>query len=158
MPVNGVQNLLLDVCCWDKDRFGKDYLGEFELALEEIFANEKIEQEPRWFPLKSKRPGKKTSVVSGEVLLQFSLFDASNKDATHPQILDRFSALVKTAPEAESSSRNPTPTLTPVLAPVKSPRKPGSSPSPPLRQAADRQRGRGTTTMCTRTKPKSTKT
>jgi len=120
------------VCCWDKDRFGKDYLGEFDLALEEIFANEKTEQEPRWFPLKSKRPGKKTSVVSGEVLLQFTVHDGTNKEATSRQVYEKFSALVKSAPEAESSSRNPTPTLTPVLAPTKSPFIPGSSVSPPL--------------------------
>ena len=127
LPVNGVQHLLLDVCCWDKDRFGKDYLGEFDLALEEIFASGKTEQEPKWFPLKSKRPGKKTSVVSGEVLLQFTLLDASNKDATDNQILDRFMAVAKQVPEAESSSKAPTPTLTPVLAPTRP-----AGPSPPL--------------------------
>lgn len=82
LPVTGVSSLLLDVCCWDKDRFGKDYLGEFDLALEEIFCNDKTEQEPQWFPLKSKRPGKKTGVVSGEVLLQFTLLDATDRTAT----------------------------------------------------------------------------
>jgi len=118
LPINGVQSLLLDVCCWDKDRFGKDYLGEFDLALEEIFADERTEQPPRWYPLKSKRPGKKTSVVSGEVLLQFTLLDVLNKGATEQQIFDKFSAIAKSLPAVESLSQNPTPTRTPVLAPV----------------------------------------
>ena len=130
LPVGGVHSLLLDVCCWDKDRFGKDYLGEFGLALEEIFADDKTEQPARWYPLKSKRPGKKTSVVSGEVLLQFTLLDAANPHATDAQILDKFAALVKSAPGADSS-RNPTPSRTPILAAAAGKGK-SPSPSPPL--------------------------
>jgi len=129
LPVTGVQSLLLDVCAWDKDRFGKDYLGEFDLALEEIFADEKTEQPPRWYPLKSKRPGKKTSIVSGEVLLQFTLLDASNIHATDAQIFEKFAALVKSGPGADVS-RNPTPSRTPVLAPAAKGKTP--SPAPPL--------------------------
>lgn len=127
-PVNDIRHLLLDVICWDKDRFGKDYLGEFDLALEEIFANSRFEQDPKWFPLKSKRSGKKGAKVSGEVLLQFTLFDTTNPDATDAEIYSKFSALVKSVPEAEASSRNPTPNRTPILAPT----RPGNSPSPPL--------------------------
>ncbi|KAK4041763.1 phosphatidylserine decarboxylase-domain-containing protein [Parachaetomium inaequale] len=126
LPVSGVQSLLLDVCAWDKDRFGKDYLGEFDLALEEIFADGETEQLPKWYPVKSKRPGKKTSIVSGEVLLQFTLLDSSNAQATNEQILEKFTALVKSAPGADAS-RNPTPLRTPVLAPVEK----GKTPSPP---------------------------
>lgn len=132
MPVAGAQSLILDVCCWDKDRFGKDYLGEFDLALEEIFANGQTEQEPMWFPLKSKRPGKKTGVVSGEVLLQFTLCDFANRDATPPQVYERFSAIARSVP-AESSSQTPTPTTTPLIAPVQPPAQakvPGA-PTPP---------------------------
>jgi phosphatidylserine decarboxylase len=94
MPVSGVNSLLLDAVCWDKDRFGKDYLGEFDLALEEIFANEQTEQEPKWYPLKSKRPGgKKSSNVSGEVLLQFTLYDTTNHAATPAQVMEKFRTL-----------------------------------------------------------------
>lgn len=128
MPVNGVQHLLLEGCCWDKDRFGKDYLGEFDLALEEIFTNDRGEQEPKWFPLKSKRPGKKTGVVSGEVLLQFTLYDATNHHATSQQIFEKFSNIVGI--EAESPGHQLTPTLTPIIAPAKV--RSGTSPSPPL--------------------------
>ncbi|KAL2115816.1 hypothetical protein VTJ04DRAFT_10071 [Mycothermus thermophilus] len=128
-PITGVQSLLLDVCCWDKDRFGKDYLGEFDLALEEIFSDEKPEQPPKWYPLKSKRPGKKTSVVSGEVLLGFTLVDATNPSATPEQIFEKFNALAKLAPVTDSSSQTPTPSRTPVLEPTK-PKTP--SPAPPL--------------------------
>ncbi|CAK7234025.1 phosphatidylserine decarboxylase [Sporothrix bragantina] len=132
LPINGVPSLILDVCCWDKDRFGKDYLGEFDLALEEIFVNDKTEQEPRWFPLKSKRPGRKTGVVSGEVLLQFTLFDPTDRSASSQQIMEKFTNFVRTAaPDTEEvpsrhhrilpklgarrGSSNPVPTSTPAL-------------------------------------------
>ncbi|KAI1501437.1 phosphatidylserine decarboxylase-domain-containing protein [Biscogniauxia marginata] len=135
IPITGVDNLLLDCICWDKDRFGKDYLGEFDLALEEIFSNDKTEQEPRWFPLKSKKPGKKSSIVSGEVMLQCTLLDSANKDATDAQILEKLRALASTV--SESTSRNVTPTMTPKLGPSASSSKSGS-PSPPLaRNATD---------------------
>ena len=45
LPVTGVQTLLLEAVCWDKDRMGKDYLGEFDVALEDIFENGQIVQE-----------------------------------------------------------------------------------------------------------------
>src|SRR5688572_7356951 len=107
-PVNSTNSLILDVICWDKDRFGKDYLGEFDLALEEIFQNEQTSQEPKWYPLKSKRPGKKTSVVSGEVQLQFTLYDATNTSATPQQVMDKFAALNSAVPVASN-----TPSMTP---------------------------------------------
>lgn len=43
MPVMGVP--LLECICWDHDRFGKDYLGEFDIALEDIFEEGQINQE-----------------------------------------------------------------------------------------------------------------
>ncbi|KAI1476777.1 phosphatidylserine decarboxylase-domain-containing protein [Daldinia eschscholtzii] len=131
VPITGVENLLLDCICWDKDRFGKDYLGEFDLALEEIFANEKTEQPAKWYPLKSKKPGKKSNNVSGEVLLQCTLFDSTNKDATDAQILEKLHSLATALPEA--ASRNATPNRTPMLGPTSTP-KIGSSSSPPSSQ------------------------
>jgi len=89
--ISGVNCLLLDVVCWDKDRFGKDYLGEFDLGLEDVFANDCIEQEPKWYKLKSKRKeSKKGGAVSGEVQLQLSLFDGTNIAAPAQQVLDKF--------------------------------------------------------------------
>ncbi|KAK4104102.1 hypothetical protein N658DRAFT_242298 [Parathielavia hyrcaniae] len=129
LPVSGIHSLLLDVCCWDKDRFGKDYLGEFDLALEEIFADGKTEQPPKWYPLKSKRPGKKTSIVSGEVLLQFTLLDSTNLQAASEQFFEEFNALVRSASGADRS-RGPTPSRTPVLGPARKGKTP--SPSPPI--------------------------
>ncbi|KAH7326307.1 phosphatidylserine decarboxylase-domain-containing protein [Stachybotrys elegans] len=126
LPVNSVQCLILDVICWDKDRFGKDYMGEFDLALEEIFQSEKTETEPTWYPLKSKRSGKKSSFVSGEVQLQFTLVDTENPSATPETILEKLSNLIKSVPV--DSSRNATPSMTPNLAPQKIPRSaPASS-------------------------------
>lgn len=37
--------MLLEVVCWDKDRFGKDYMGEFDIALDELFADGQTDQE-----------------------------------------------------------------------------------------------------------------
>ena len=44
LPVVGVESLLLEAVCWDKDRFGKDYLGEFDVAVEEIFPDGQVSQ------------------------------------------------------------------------------------------------------------------
>ncbi|OBT99636.1 hypothetical protein VE01_02224 [Pseudogymnoascus verrucosus] len=98
MPVSSIKDLLLDVVCWDKDRFGKDYMGEFEVALEDIFANGKVSQEAQWYPLKSKRGGsrrkeKKDSNISGEVQLQFKLYDSSTPGASPPQVMEKFWAI-----------------------------------------------------------------
>jgi phosphatidylserine decarboxylase len=38
---------LVECVCWDKDRWGKDYMGEFDIAVEDIFANGKLQQEVR---------------------------------------------------------------------------------------------------------------
>ena len=57
LPIVGVQSLLLEAVCWDKDRFGKDYMGEFDVALEDIFANGQISQEVR-LPARSELWGK----------------------------------------------------------------------------------------------------
>lgn len=91
-PVTGVQTLLLEACCWDKDRFGKDYMGEFDVILEDLFQNTQTVQEPKWFPLESRRGGKKKSVVSGEIQIQFSLADASNPNASLDEITKKFMA------------------------------------------------------------------
>ncbi|ESZ95521.1 hypothetical protein SBOR_4106 [Sclerotinia borealis F-4128] len=97
LPITGTNSLLLDCVCWDKDRFGKDYLGEFDLALEDIFSNDLHEQPPTWYPLRSKRPGgKKDSNVSGDVMLQFTLCDATNPSASSHQIMEKFRTLVGT--------------------------------------------------------------
>lgn len=128
VPITGVDNLLLECVCWDKDRFGKDYLGEFDLALEEIFSNQKTEQSATWYPLKSKKRGRKSNFVSGEVQLQCTLFDSTNKDATDAQILEKLRSLATALPE--NASRNPTPTATPMLGPTSS--KSSPSPSPQL--------------------------
>lgn len=109
LPVTSIKDLLLDIVCWDKDRFGKDYMGEFEVALEDIFANGKVSQEAQWYPLKSKRGGsrrkeKKDSNISGEVQLQFKLYDPSTPGASAPQVMEKFWAI------AGSENDNLTPT------------------------------------------------
>ena len=35
----------MECVCWDKDRWSKDYMGEFDIAVEDIFANGKLHQE-----------------------------------------------------------------------------------------------------------------
>jgi phosphatidylserine decarboxylase len=101
LPIVGTQSLLLEVCCWDKDRFGKDYMGEFDVILEEVFQNSNPAQEPKWYPLQSRRSGKKKSVVSGEILLQFSLVDPANPSATPEQIIQKFTSLTSNMPSPD---------------------------------------------------------
>ncbi|KAI9838403.1 MAG: hypothetical protein M1819_005672 [Sarea resinae] len=102
LPIIGLQSVLLECVCWDKDRFGKDYLGEFDVAVEDVFADGQTTQEPKWYPLKSKRKGsKKKSKISGEVQLQFSILDPSNPSATASQILQKFYGLVASTPGTE---------------------------------------------------------
>jgi len=115
MPVSGTNCLLLDVVAWDKDRFGKDYLGEFDLALEDIFAGDATELSPTWYPLKSKRKGgRKDSNVSGDVQLQFTLFDSTGQAATPQEVLDKLRTLAKVDSSdvgATSELDTPTPNL-----------------------------------------------
>lgn len=90
-------------------------MGEFDLALEDIFQNEQAAQEPKWYPLKSKRPGVKKSNVSGEVLLQFTLLDSGNYAATHEQIMEKFRILCGAesgdiAPETPTTPADHSPT------------------------------------------------
>jgi len=96
MPVSGTNCLLLDCVAWDKDRFGKDYLGEFDLALEDIFSGDATELPPMWYPLQSKRlGGKKSSNVSGDVQLQFTLFDSTAQASTPKEILEKLRTLAR---------------------------------------------------------------
>lgn len=96
MPVVGVP--LLECICWDHDRFGKDYMGEFDIPLEDIFCEGEISQQPIWYTLESKRKPKqarkKDSNVSGEILLQFSLVDAANPMATAVDTFRKFQNVV----------------------------------------------------------------
>jgi hypothetical protein len=94
LPIAGVQSAVLEAVCWDKDRFGKDYMGEFEIILEDLFADGAIERDPKWFPLTSKRTGKKSSVVTGAIQLQFSLADPSNPSANPQQLIQKLSTLI----------------------------------------------------------------
>ena len=45
LPIDGIQSVLLEAVCWDKDRFGKDFLGAFDVVVEDIFANGQTTQE-----------------------------------------------------------------------------------------------------------------
>ncbi|KAJ4362305.1 phosphatidylserine decarboxylase [Neocucurbitaria cava] len=98
LPIVGEQSLLLECVCWDKDRFGKDYMGEFDVIIEDQFLNGQTLQEPQWFPLQSRRSGKKKSVVSGDIQIQFSLVDTAHPSATPQQILQKLLAIAGTTP------------------------------------------------------------
>ncbi|PWY87517.1 phosphatidylserine decarboxylase [Aspergillus heteromorphus CBS 117.55] len=107
MPVMGVP--LLECICWDHDRFGKDYLGEFDIALEDIFQNGETHQQPKWYTLRSKRKPtkKKDSMVSGEILLQFTLLDASNPNAPGSETYQKFRNLVSAGDEEDELPQIP---------------------------------------------------
>ncbi|KLJ06130.1 phosphatidylserine decarboxylase [Blastomyces silverae] len=100
LPILGVP--LLECICWDKDRFGKDYMGEFDIPLEDIFSAGTIQPQPQWYTLHSgRKAGKKRGDVSGEIQMQFTLFDPTNPSAEPPEILQRFKALVSSDDEDE---------------------------------------------------------
>ncbi|EXJ96044.1 phosphatidylserine decarboxylase [Capronia coronata CBS 617.96] len=103
MPLTGVP--LLECICWDKDRFGKDYMGEFDIPIEDIFANGQIQQEPKWYTLKSSRSTKKETTVSGEVLMQFSIVDSANPSASPEEIRKKFQAYIGAEGEDDELSR-----------------------------------------------------
>lgn len=103
MPLTGVP--LLECICWDKDRFGKDYMGEFDIPIEDIFANGQIQQEPKWYKLKSRRSTKKGSTVSGEVLIQFSIVDSANPSASPEEIRKKFQAYIGAEDQDDDLSR-----------------------------------------------------
>ncbi|KAI9715353.1 MAG: hypothetical protein M1812_005998 [Candelaria pacifica] len=105
-PISDVHNLLLEGVCWDKDRIGKDYMGEFDIALEDVFANEQIIQEPQWYTLKSKHKGSKKSVVSGEVQLKFSIIDPTDPSANPHQILRKFFHIAAVTPGGEEEEED----------------------------------------------------
>ncbi|OQN95619.1 hypothetical protein B0A48_18218 [Cryoendolithus antarcticus] len=98
LPITTADNALLEAVCWDKDRFRNDYMGEFDLDLEDIFHSGTVTPEPAWLPLQSKRSGrrkgKKESSVSGEVLLQFTLYDPLNTGANSQHLLQKLTGVV----------------------------------------------------------------
>lgn len=52
-----------------------------------------IIRKPRWYPLGSRRSGKKSGVVTGAIQLQFSLSDPTNASATPEQIFEKLTGL-----------------------------------------------------------------
>ncbi|KAK5116968.1 hypothetical protein LTR62_006689 [Meristemomyces frigidus] len=96
-PIVGADSALLEAVCWDKDRFKKDYMGEFDVMLDEMFGSGHTITEPQWFKLESRRSGrrkKKDQNVTGEVMLKFTLFDPLNTAATPQQVLQKFYGVV----------------------------------------------------------------
>ena len=99
-PVLTADAALLEVICWDKDRFKKDYMGEFDVVLEELFQGGAAMPAERWMKLESRRGGrkrktkKKNADVTGEVLLKFTLYDPVNTAATPQQVLQKFYGVV----------------------------------------------------------------
>lgn len=98
-PVVGGDSALLEAVCWDKDRFKKDYMGEFDVVLEDVFGNANTASEPKWYKLESRKSGKKKSIVTGEVLLKFSLYDPLSLTAAPQQVMQKFYGVVADTPD-----------------------------------------------------------
>jgi phosphatidylserine decarboxylase len=98
LPVLTADSALLEAVCWDKDRFRNDYMGEFDVILEDIFASGSTTPEPQWFSVQAKRSGrrksKKDSNISGEIQLKFTLYDPVNPAAPANQVLQKFFGVV----------------------------------------------------------------
>lgn len=58
--------------------------------------------QPQWYSLESRKTGKKKSLVTGEVLLGFSVYDPIHTSATQQQILQKFSGMVSAGIEGDS--------------------------------------------------------
>jgi phosphatidylserine decarboxylase len=54
-------------------------------------------RQPKWYPLESKRPGKKTGIVTGAVQLQFSVIDPYNQAASESDVIQRLLTLLGTS-------------------------------------------------------------
>ena len=104
MPLTDVP--LLECVCWDKDRFKKDYMGQFDIAVEDIFEYGQIATEPKWYKLKSKRKeGKKKNEVSGEIQMQFSIVDSADPAASPEEIQKKFRTVMKLVDSDDDLSR-----------------------------------------------------
>ncbi|EEP75333.1 conserved hypothetical protein [Uncinocarpus reesii 1704] len=107
LPVVGVP--LLECVCWDKDRFGKDYMGEFDIPLEEIFSDGRIQQEPQWYDLHAKFKKGKDSDVSGQIQLQFSLYDSAQPVRRARRHLSPASSPLSPPPDDDYDGSSPGP-------------------------------------------------
>lgn len=114
-PVLTADSAWLEVRCWDKDRFKKDYMGEFDIVLEELFpaaigtAGGLTMPEPRWFKLEGRRSGRKkkqNNSVSGEVQLKLTLYDPMNTSATPQQLLQKFSGVVASGTDDDTDDED----------------------------------------------------
>ena len=77
-------------------------MGEFDIAIEDLFSNGKTVTEPQWFTLKSTRSeGKKKTQVSGEIQLQFTLADPYNTNAKEADILTKLKHIAAPSPSEE---------------------------------------------------------
>ncbi|OLL24111.1 Phosphatidylserine decarboxylase proenzyme 3 [Neolecta irregularis DAH-3] len=85
----------LEVICWDKDRFGKDYLGEFGVDLTEVIrGNVSLEEnEPIWYTLCSS--SRKKSKISGEIQLKFGLIEPTGAALPPEELAARWDIYVQ---------------------------------------------------------------
>ena len=80
----------------------RDSIFASEVAIEDLFSKGKTSTSPLWFTLKSTRNGgKKSSQVSGEIQLQFSLVDANNPNARETDILTKLRHIAAPSPGEE---------------------------------------------------------
>ncbi|EFJ15178.1 hypothetical protein SELMODRAFT_118690 [Selaginella moellendorffii] len=61
------------ISVWDEDCFADDFLGQVKLPVSKILDADKLTLAPAWYKLQP-RGGKSKSVVTGEILLGFSLY------------------------------------------------------------------------------------
>jgi len=109
---------MLEVVCWDQDRFRKEYLGEMGVSITELFSggalslDDPINQvpspcsysligQPRWVPLSSSR---KRAKITGDMQVKAGLIDPSNPNCTKEELQaawDKFVGAVEKEPVGE---------------------------------------------------------
>jgi hypothetical protein len=77
------ENSKVEFVCWDWDRVGRDFMGEFTLSSEDLRQAKNASVE-KWYPLQ-KRSMK--DEISGEILLRFQLVMSQNVHNIQTQLI-----------------------------------------------------------------------
>ncbi|KAK9367025.1 phosphatidylserine decarboxylase-domain-containing protein [Lipomyces kononenkoae] len=101
---------IIEGTLWDKDRFSKQYLGNFDISVVEKFSENEAkvidndENEPRWYSLYSARA--KKTYVKGGVYIKLALVCPHDPGASNEVLLRKWQAIVFSNPDRETPSQS----------------------------------------------------
>ena len=87
---------LLSCVLWNKSILTKDYVGEIDINVGDIFSSGTMQTGPKWYGLGDTRPvgGKKSHKMWVLIQLRFALVDSSNAAASPREIYERLRTFV----------------------------------------------------------------